>query len=437
MNLPFFTFIFTEIYTLGGIFLCLVMSAFFSSAETAITCMGTLKTKHLVDTHKRGTAFLKLWLTYPSRVLTTILIFNNGVNIFASALATKLALQYTHDQSIGVATAIITLLVLIFGEIVPKSFAKVFAERIAIFSMNLVLSFYYIGFPVVWVLSELADYVIRLVSKGTKVAPLITEAEIEFMVNEGEKAGVIQDLKRDIIEGAFEFDETKVKEIMTPRPDLIAIPDDMPVSEILDIVVQSGHSRIPVYKEQKDHIIGMLLAKDLLVLSQKKEGENRSTARDFLRTCLFLPESKSIMEAFKELKRTKSHLAVIIDEYGGTAGIVTMEDILEEFVGEIQDEFDKEEEEEIIPMGDGVFEVSGAIHIEEFLDFFELTEESLGERHEEDIDTLSGWITQLIGQLPKKGQTVRIGPLYLEVLSTSNRRIERVRVQHKAPDVPL
>lgn len=433
MSLPFFTFLVQEIYSLGGIFFCLVLSAFFSSAETAITSLGTLKAKHMVDTHKRGTSFLKLWLAYPSRILTTILIFNNGVNIFASALATKLALKYTQDQSIGVATAIITLLVLIFGEIVPKSFAKVFAERMAIFSMGLVLTFYYIGFPVVWVLSELADYIIRLVSKGTKVAPLITEAEIEFMVNEGEKAGVIQDLKRDIIEGAFEFDETKVKEIMTPRPDLIAIPDSMPVNEILDIVVQSGHSRIPVYKEQKDHIIGMLLAKDLLVLSQKKEGDNRATARDFLRTCLFLPESKSIMEAFKELKRTKSHLAVIIDEYGGTAGIVTMEDILEEFVGEIQDEFDKEEEEEIIPMGDQVFEVSGTIHIEEFLDFFELTEESLGERHEEDIDTLSGWITQLIGQLPKKGQTVRIGPLYLEVLSTSNRRIEKVRVQYKDP----
>jgi putative hemolysin len=436
MSLPFFTFLFQEVYTLSGILICLVLSALFASAETAITCMGTLKTKHLVGTRKRGHAFLKLWLTYPSRVLTTILIFNNGVNIFASALATKLALQYTQDQSIGVATASITLLVLIFGEIIPKSFAKVFAERIAIFSMGLVLTFYYVGFPVVWVLSELADYIIRFVSKGTKVAPLITEAEIEFMVNEGEKAGVIQDLKRDIIEGAFEFDETKVKEIMTPRPDLIAIPDDMPVNEILDIVVQSGHSRIPIYKKQKDHIIGLLLAKDLLVLSQKKEGENRATARDFLRTCLFLPESKSIMEAFKELKRTKSHLAVIIDEYGGTAGIVTMEDILEEFVGEIQDEFDKEEEE-IIPIGEGVFEVSGTIHIEEFLDFFDLTEESLGERYEEDIDTLSGWITQLIGQLPKKGQTVRIGPLYLEVLSTSNRRIEKVRVQLKEPEITL
>ncbi len=436
MNVPFFTFVFQEVYALGAILLCLVLAALFSSAETAITCMGTLKTKHLVGTHKRGTSFLKLWLTYPSRVLTTILIFNNGLNIFASALTTKLALQYTEDQSITVATAIITLVILVFGEIVPKAFAKVFAERIIIFSMGLVLSFYYIGFPVVWVLSELADYVIRWVSKGTKVAPLITEAEIEFMVNEGEKAGVIQDLKRDIIEGAFEFDETKVKEIMTPRPDLIAIPEDMSVPEILDIIVQSGHSRIPVYKEQKDHIIGLLLAKDLLVLSQKREGETRATARDFLRTCLFLPESKSIMEAFKELKRTKSHLAVIIDEYGGTAGIVTMEDILEEFVGEIQDEFDKEEEE-IIPMGDDVFEISGAIHIEEFLDFFDLTEESLGERYEEDIDTLSGWITQLVGQLPKKGQTVRIGPLYLEVLSTSNRRIERVRVQRKDPEITL
>jgi len=240
------SFLSQEVYTLLGILGCLLLSAFFSAAETSITSLGTLKTKHLVDTRKRGTPFFTLWLTHPSRVLTTILIFNNVSNIVASALAAKLSFEYTKDNDIGIATAIITILVLVFGEIIPKAFAKIFSERIATFAMGFVLGMYYLAFPIVWLLSELADGVIRMVSKRTGAAPLITEAEIEFMVSEGEKAGVIQDLKRDIIEGAFEFDETRVKEIMTPRPDLIAVPENTPIQEVLEIIVQSGHSRIPI-----------------------------------------------------------------------------------------------------------------------------------------------------------------------------------------------
>ncbi len=418
---------------LGIIAVCLALSAFFSSTETAITSLGTLKVKHILEVRGRSAAPLKLWLKHPSRVLTAILLFNNIVNILASAVTTEITNNYTENGAIGIATGIATFLVLIFGEIVPKAFAKSQGEVLAIISMRIVGWLYTCFFPIIWTLSTFANLIVRTLSKGHTTQALITEEELEFLVSEGEKAGVIRDLKKDIIEGAFNFDETTVREIMTPRTDLAAVEVNTTFDEVLTLIIKTGHSRIPVYRDDIDHIVGMILAKDLLNFAKEEEKLKSLKVKELMRDALFAPESKSIMEVFKDLKKTKSHMAIVIDEYGGTAGIVSMEDILEEIVGEIQDEFDAEEAK-VLKIGDHVYEVSGTMNIEDFFEYFSLDVTDLEEKNNaEMIDTLSGWVTQAIGQMPKPGQKTSIANLALEVMEVVNRRISIVRVEVTQP----
>jgi len=238
------------------------------------------------------------------------------------------------------------------------------------------------------------------------------------------------------LEGAFEIEETKVREIMTPRLDMVAIHSDTSIPEIKKILVSSGHSRLPVYSADLDDITGIVLAKDIMRLDV--EGRSSfSSAKDVLRGVTFAPESRSIAEVLKDLKRARSHLAVIVDEYGGTSGIVTMEDILEEIVGEIEDEHDLEEVG-IVAIGEGVFEVNGVVNIDEFLEFFHLDILALPEDLQpEDVDTLAGWVTQLTQEIPEKGQSVEIGGLLIEITEADRRRIVKTKVtvvSAKEPD---
>jgi CBS domain containing-hemolysin-like protein len=432
------TFILTNFHisSLWAIFVCLILSAFFSSAETAITSLGAMKVKHMLNTRGKSVRQLRLWAVHPGRVLTTILIFNSVVNILGASLATVIAADFFQDQAVGVATGVVTFLVLVFGEIMPKSFAKTHAETWAIFSMRIVNLAYYSIYPVVLALSGFAEWVIKVFSKGAKRSPLITEDELEFIVNESQKAGVIEHIKKEIIEGAFDFDETRVREIMTPRTDLAAIEETDPINSLMELIIKSGHSRIPVYRETIDHVVGVVLAKDFLSLALNKAKQASVVyAKDLMRAPFFVPESKTIMEVFNDLKRSKSHIAIVIDEYGGTAGIVTMEDILEEIVGEIQDEFDAEEAD-IVQVDDKVHDVSGSINIDEFLDFFQLGSKELPEDEPtEQSDTLAGWMTQLISEMPEVGQKVTIGEFEMEVTEVDRHRIERVRITKVSPNL--
>lgn len=405
---------------------CLVFSAFFSASETAITSLGVLKARHLLDQKEKAVKQLQLWLKYPQRVLTTILIFNNVVNILASAVATDLATRYFENQAIGIATGIITFLVLVFGEIIPKSFARANYESIAIFSMRFIVIFYKLTYPLVWLLSEFSSFTLKTMGSEELIHPAITEDELEFLVNEGKRAGVLKDVKRNMITGVFDLDETKAREIMTPRTDIIAIKKEESIEEAAKLIIQSGHSRLPVFEDRIDNIVGIVFAKDLLRQLTHSENPDSKTLSQIMREPLFVPESKQLLEVFNDLKRTKNHMAIVIDEYGGTAGIVTMEDTLEEIVGDIQDEFDAEEAK-ILEIDKGIYEVSGSVNIGEFQEYFTL-DDSFENEVEGEVDTIGGWITQLLGDLPEVGQTLTYGPLSIEVSEVSRHRIERVRV---------
>lgn len=416
----------TELANLVIIGFCLLLSAFFSSSETAITSISQLKAKHLLDSRGNQVKQLEFWLNQPDRVLTTLLIFNNLVNIFASAVATDMAVRYFESNAVGIATGAITFLVLVFGEIVPKSFARANSEPLALISLKVIYFLYRLFFPIVVMLASVARWIIGALGSNQKLqAPSITEDELEFLINEGEQTGVLHDIKKTMISGVFDFDETKVSEIMTPRPDVMAIERNAPISEAVGLTIQSGHSRIPVYGDRIDNVVGIVLAKDLLRTMSTNDDQNAKVST-LMREPFFTPESKPIMDVFKDLKRTKNHMTIVIDEYGGTAGIVTMEDILEEIVGDIQDEYDVEEAK-VLEVEENIFDVSGSMNIDEFKDFFQLTEEN-GSEETDDVDTVAGWMITMVGELPQVGQSIVAGSLKIEVTEVGRHRIERVRV---------
>ena len=409
------------------IFGCLLFSAFFSSSETALTSLGVLKIKHLIEQSKRYGP-LKYWINEPGKVLTTILVFNNTVNIFASALTTDLATRWFESSAVGIATGITTFLVLIFGEIIPKSFAKVHAERIALLVMRVIKVFCFGTWPLIWVLSKFTDWVLRsLGSEEQEAKPPITEDELEFLVNIGQEYGVIENTKKQMISGVFDFDDKAVREIMTPRTDVVAIDVNESFANVVNKTITTGNSRLPVYEDRIDNVIGIIFAKDLLKASVCTK-EKSTLIRSIMRKPCFVPESNKAIHVFKQFKRTRSQLAVVIDEHGGMAGVVTMEDVLEEIVGDIQDEFDSEEEK-IKSSSDGTYEVAGAISIDEFTEFFKLPEDVIEEQLQVEADTLAGLLTQVIREMPQVGQTVQIGSVTIKITKVDNNRIQRAQVR--------
>ena len=412
-----------------GFITCGIISALFSGSETAITGLGSLKAKHLLDTRGDKAKELNLWLHHPSRVLSTILLFNTAVNILASAIATEYANKYFENKALAVATGFTTLVILIFSEILPKTIGKIYTETLAIPAMKFVYFCYRITMPIVIGLSYLASTMIEMFGGGKhQPGPQITEEELEFLVNVGEKAGVFEETKQDMISGVFEFDEIKVREIMTPRTDMTAIELKTPLREAVKLAYESGHARIPVYDDRIDNVVGILLAKDLLQFAANPEKMQSTKIQHLMRKPRQVPESKLIMDVFKELKRTKTHMAIVIDEYGGTAGLITLEDMLEEIVGEIQDEHD-EEQAKIIEISPGIYDVMGQMNLDEFLDFFEITPVQIHAEGLQEAETVAGYMIQVTGDLPKVGQSTKIGPLVCEVSQVVRHRIERVRVR--------
>ena len=411
----------SDLITLFIIFVCIIFAALFSCTETAVTSLDPLKVKHIMASRGKKALSLKLWAEHPERVLVTILIYNNVVNILATSLATSLATVYFKSSGVGIATGLMTILIIVFAEIIPKSFGKTHAEPVAIITMKMIALLYKISSPLIKIFSGLAKLVVRAFSKKVSDDHEVTEEQLEFMLNESHRAGKIKDEKRDIIEGAFDFDETKVKEIITPRTSLKCLDENATFKEAIDLSISTGFSRLPVYRQNLDQIIGIVLIKDVLAASANNPDYGSLFVKNHMRETFFAPESKTIMRLFFDLKKTKNHLAIVIDEYGGTCGIVTMEDIIEEIFGEIQDEHDSEAPQ-FIKLDDKTFQVSASVDLDDFQEYFDL------QPFEHDADTIAGWITDLAKEIPVKGQTVSYKNLKIKVTEIKQRRINTIKV---------
>lgn len=416
-----------QIVELVSIAFCFLVSGFLSCTETSVTSLDPLKVKHILASRGERAKSLRLWADYPQRVLVTILIFNNLVNTLASALATSIAMTYFANHAIAIATGIMTFIILVFCEIIPKSFGKTHAEPVAIFAMKVIGLLYRLSYPLVKMLAGLTHMVIRAFSGGRTTNHDVTEEQLEFLVGEGQRVGVLKGMKKDIIEGAFEFDETRASEIITPRTSMRCLPEDSSYDEAFELAVETGYSRIPIYKDSLDHITGLVLLKDLMSASNTAVHNASIQVKNIMRKPFFAPESKTIMRLFVDLQKTKNHLAIIIDEYGGTLGLVTMEDILEEIFGEIQDEHD-EEDPQFTQISENQWQVSGGVGLDDFADHFKL------ESFEHDADTLAGWITDMTKEMPKVGQTVEYEHLKIEISEVDLRRVLRVHVHSTSTD---
>ena len=400
-----------------GFVILFFLSAFFSGAETSITATGAGKLRTLQEQGKYK--FLNStfqWLIDDTQeALTVCLIANNVVNISASALASSVMLELFGSGALVVVVPVMTVLIVIFGEILPKSAAMVYSENVLILASPIIRVLAFLISPIAWAMKKCVTGIGFLLHMdlGTQQV-FVTRDEIEQFVKIGEESGALEASERRMIDGIIDFDETKVHEIMIPRTDMIALEADDTLAEAVKLFIDEGHSRIPVYEESPDNIIGILYVKD--TLKNLLDSNMACEVRSLLRKPIFVPETIRTAEVLEAMRREHIHIAIIVDEYGGVAGLVTMEDILEQIVGEIQDEYDQEVPE-IQKLEDGSYSVQGGISLENL-------SEALGSEFEsDDAESLGGLVLTLSGSFPEAGEIFEYNGWKIRVEALEDHRI--------------
>ncbi|MES2503270.1 MAG: hemolysin family protein [Myxococcota bacterium] len=396
---------------------CVVLMALVSAAETALTSLSETKTRQLIETKRKRLQVLKLWLEHPNRVLTTLLIANNAAGALSASLATVIVEEFFGNYVIGIAAGITTLVMLIFGEVTPKTFARHNAEFLAPILLNLLRPLYWLFYPLVFILSWIAAIAVRILGgKTTSDGPLATEEDIDYMIRLGNEEGVLASEEGAMLQSVIEFRDTLVKGATVPRTQICSFDTSESLDEIRRQVLEHGHSRYPVYEDNIDNIIGIFHSKDLLTPGLKDW-------KKMIRPALFVPEMMRLWEVLKEFRRGKTHLAIVVDEYGGTAGIISLEDVLEEIVGEIRDEYDDEEEHLFTQLPTGEFEASGLASIYELGEALRLTLDD-----DEDYETLAGFLIAIYGKMPMPGTEIEFQEWRFIVEQTDGKKIERVKI---------
>ena len=400
--------------------ICLVLSALFSASETALMSLSKIRVKQMIENREKGANRINKLLSDPSRLLSAILIGNNVVNIGASSLMTSLAIDAFGNTGVGVATGIMTLLILVFGEITPKSLAAKNSEKISVSLSGFIEFVTNLLTPISFVLNIITDFLVKLLGgEVDKKKPFITQEELKTIVNVSYKEGVLEGEEKDMIYNVFDFSDSQVNDVMVPRTEIVAIDVDLPYEEIIKIINKEQYSRIPVYENTIDNIIGILYVKDLLFMDVNKEST--FDLRKYIRQPYFTPEYKSIKELFKEMRTNRNHMVVIIDEYGGTEGIVTIEDVVEEIVGDIEDEYDKKIKE-IEVIKEDEYLVNGNVRID-------IINELIGTHIEsEDFDTIAGFVIGIIDRLPEAGEEIEYENIRFIIENIDRNRIKKIRI---------
>ena len=403
-----------------AIIVLVILSGFFSATETAYTSLNTIKLKSLAQKDTRYKKVLALYEKY-DQLLSTILVGNNIVNLTASSLTllffTLIMKEGSFLDPSFVSTAVITIVVLLFGEISPKNVAKAYPEKLALAFYPIIMMFYYLFFPLNYLLGlfkKLLNVIFRLDRKET-----ITDEELITIVNEAQEDGTLKEEESDLIRSAIEFDDLEVKDILVPRINVIAVPSDATKQEVKKVFDSERYSRIPVYKDTIDSIIGFVHEKDFYRNYFKQDFN----LKDLMQKVVFVVEHTKISVLLKKLQAKKVHMAVVLDEYGGTLGIVTVEDIIEELVGEIYDEYD-EDTEPIKELGNNQYLVNCSAELTVFFDKFELYDDE----EEFDANTVSGWITEKLGELPTTGRKFNYKNLKVEVTKTTMKKVVEIKV---------
>lgn len=396
----------------------LFLSGFFSASETALVSLSKIRLRSMVDEGVKNAKLIEKVLSNQSKLISTILVGNNLVNIGASALATSFTIKFFGDKWIGVVTGILTFLVLIFGEITPKTFSTQKSESVCIWVIKPIALCCFIFTPIVAVLNVITGVIFKVMGCDfNKKIPTITESEFMTMVNVGHEEGVLEVDEREMISNVMGFGDSDAKDIMTPRTAIVGVEINSTYEEVLKVFKEEQFSRLPVYKENIDDIVGIISFKDCMISADIK---NFNISK-IMRKPYFTYESKSCSELFSVMRTKSLSMAVILDEYGGTSGIVTLEDLLEEIVGEISDEYD-DETEEIKVIRDNEYIVEGSTKISDVNDMIGTNFES------EDFDSIGGYVVGVIGRFPEKGETIEEKDVKFIIEETGRNRIEKIRI---------
>lgn len=396
------------------------LSAFFSSSETALVTVNRIRMKNLAENgNKRAAKVLKV-TGDSGKMLSAILIGNNIVNIGASSIATILAIDLWGDIGSGIATGILTFIILIFGEVSPKTMATIKADQFALAIAGIIDLLMFILTPVIFVINKLSTGVLLLLHiNPADVDNTMTEDEIRTIVDESQEKGAIEDEEREMIHNVFDFGDSLAKEVMIPRIDMTFVPADASFDELLSIYREYKYTRLPVYEDSTDYVIGIINMKDVILI----ENEDEFSVRDIIREPYFTYEHKNTADLFVEMRKSSIPLAIVLDEYGVTAGLLTLEDLLEEIVGEIRDEYDSDEEDAIKQIDTFEYMILGSTNLDDVNDELDLEFKS------DDYDTIGGYCLQLLDHLPEENETICTEEgVLIKIIEVEKNRIERIQI---------
>ncbi len=400
------------------IVILLILSALFSASETALSSVNKVRLRSYADEgSKRARMAIKLTDSF-DRTLTTILIGNNVVNLASTTVATVMISSRLGARYVPVSTAVMTVLVIIFGEIIPKNIANEFSETVTMWISYPLYGLKTLLTPLVWLLTGLKNIVIKLCG-GSNDSPTMTEEELKYIIDEIEDEGVLDENESDLVKSALEFSDITISEILIPRVNISAVEIDQSPEEIKDAFITSHFSRLPVYEKTIDSIVGIIHEKNFFDMYLN----GRRDINEIIQKPLYIFELTPISDIMQQMQRAKTHMAVVVDQYGGTQGIVTMEDIIEELVGEIYDETD-EEDTSFVKLSEDEYEVSADLSIRDFLDNIGLDPDEI----ETDCNSIGGLVMENLDHIPEPDEEVDCGRFHIKVVSVDEQRIERVRI---------
>ncbi len=409
--------------------LLLFISAYFSSVETALTSQTRLGIKQLIETQNISEYKLKSWMDNPSRLLTTILVANNLAAILASVDSTLIALRlsqhllWSESWTLFVITCFASITLIVFGEIIPKIFAKQNSTKVAILFIGPLEVVATLLDPLIGIILWFANRCIRLLGgpQSSKI-PFLTTDDLRSYINIGAQEGVLKEDEKRMIHSIFQLSDLKVKEAMVPKTEMVCLDITLPSEQLIDLAIQSGYSRLPVYKGSVDHIIGLIYTKDMLGLLNNKD---LVIMQDLVRPPFFVQESKKVSELLKEFQAGKMQVAIVVDKNGKTVGLISLEDVIEEIIGEIRDEYDLEEKQ-IELSADGSHIVDARMNIADINRRLRLKLPL-----SEDVQTLAGLINQIAGRAPEQGQEIEVDNVVMEILKGDQRRVSSVKMTVK------
>jgi putative hemolysin len=406
------------------IVVCLLAVAVLSSSESSIIAVNKFRLRHLIDTGDKKALALQRILNQHDKLFSAVILSGNLFTVLATSLGTALAIRYLGRQGgIVSATIVMTFLTVVFGELAPKTFAVTHSERVSLLVAKPLEVFIKLISPAIWIFKVSANLVLRLFGvKERPASPFVTEEEIKAMIKIAEEERVIEEQEKKLLHRVFEFGDTEVSEAMVPRTEIAGIPEEATVADAMRLVSEKGFSRYPVIRENIDNISGILYLKDLLI-NMAQADISQKQVKEFMRDAYYIPANKMVSELLDDMRRKKLHIAVVVDEHGGTEGLVTLEDLMEEIVGGLQDEFEEmEAARDVEVIDEHTFILSGSVPLDEANELMGTDLES------EEFNTIGGFVFGLFGRLPKTGEQVRFHNMRFLVLEMEERRVSKVRI---------